>query len=249
MILTIAMRELRGLFLSPLAWAVLAITLHILSWIFLLQLEKFIEIQPKLTALQGAPGLTSLVAVPLLDTAAFLLMMVIPLLSMRLISEERRGETLSLLFSAPLSMTEIIIGKYLGLLTFLCIMLALLILMPLSLFFGATLDAGLLSAAIVGLFLMTASYAAIGLLMSTLTREPLVAAVSSFGIFLLLWIIGGVNESDITTGLFKYLSINSHYQNFSSGIINSADLSYFVLLIATAIILSIRRLDAYRLQH
>jgi len=252
MIFNIAMRELRSLFLSPLAWAILAIKLHVLSWIFLFQLDRFLEIQPKLGGMQGAPGLTSLVAIPLLDTAAFLLMLIIPLISMRLISEERRGQTLSLLFSAPVSMTEIILGKYLGILAFLSVMLALIVLMPLSLFLGANLDGGLLASGIIGLFLITASYAAIGLLMSALTKEPLIAAISSFGVFLLLWIIDGVNnagQNNLATGLFNYLSISSHYQNFSHGIINSADFSYFGLLIITAIILSIRRLDAYRLQH
>ena len=252
MILHIAMRELRSLFLSPLAWAILAVLQFIMAWLFLVQIEAFLQIQPRLAAIQGAPGLTSIVAVPLLDTSAFLLLLVTPLLSMRLISEERRSQTISLLFSAPLSMTEIVLGKYLGLLAFLGIMLSMFLLMPLSLYIGGNLDLGLLSAATLGLFLLVASFAAVGLFMSTLTEQPLIAAISSFGLLLLLWIIdwaGKTAQADQASNLFSYISIRGHFESFTQGAVNSVDLVYYLLLIATALVMSIRRLDAYRLQH
>jgi ABC-2 type transport system permease protein len=252
MILHIAMRELRSLFLSPLAWAILAVLQFIMAWLFLVQIEAFIQVQPRLAAIEGAPGVTSIVAVPILDTAAFLLLLVTPLLSMRLLSEERRSRTISLLFSAPLSMTEIVLGKYLGLLAFLGIMLGMFLLMPLSLLAGGNLDFGLLGAALLGLGLLVASFAAIGLFMSSLTAQPLIAAVSSFGLLLLLWIIdwaGKSGQADKASGLFSYLSIREHFESFTRGAISSIDLVYYLLLIVTALVMSIRRLDAYRLQH
>lgn len=252
MILHIAMRELRSLFLSPLAWAILAVLQFIMAWLFLIQIEAFLQVQPRLAAIEGAPGLTSIVAIPILDTSAFLLLLVTPLLSMRLISEERRSRTISLLFSAPLSMTEIVLGKYLGLLAFLGIMLSMFLLMPLSLYIGGSLDLGLLSAAMLGLCLLVASFAAVGLFMSALTEQPLIAAISSFGLLLLLWIIdwaGKSGQADQASGLFTYLSIRGHFESFTSGAVSSIDLIYYLLLIVTALVMSIRRLDAYRLQH
>ena len=140
MIFTLAQRELRSLFLSPLAWAILAIVQLILAYLFLSQLQDFFLLQPQLAAIDKAPGVTELVIVPLYGSAAFIMMLVTPLLTMRLISEERRNKSLPLLMSAPVSMTEIILGKYLGMLGFAAIMIFMMTLMPLSLYFAGTLD-------------------------------------------------------------------------------------------------------------
>ncbi|MFP5345154.1 MAG: ABC transporter permease, partial [Gammaproteobacteria bacterium] len=201
-ITVIAARELKSLFLSPLAWTVLAVVQLILAWLFLVQLDQFAELQPQLAALPGAPGLTDLVVAPLFASAATVLLLVTPLLTMRVMSEERRQHTLTLLFSMPLSMTEIVLGKYLGLLALLGIMLLLIVLMPLSLLLGGTLDSGQLAAAVLGLALLMAGFAAVGLYVSTLTRHPGIAAVGSFGILLLLSLLDWPGAG----GLFSYLS-------------------------------------------
>ena len=250
-ILSIAGRELRSLFLSPLAWVVMAVVQVVLGWIFLVQLEFFMQVQPRLASIPGAPGLTELVAARLISTAGFVLLLVVPLLTMRLISEERRARTLPLLLSAPLSMTEIVLGKYLGILGFFACMLLLIALMPLTLLSGGTLDFGLLAAALLGLALLVASFAAAGLFMSTLTAQPAVAAVSTFGLLLLLWImdIAGSSGSNEASSLFSHLSLLTHFDAFLRGVFDTKDVAYFLIFIATFIALSIRRLDAYRLQH
>ena len=126
MVFTIAARELRSLFLSPLAWAVLAVVQFILAYIFLSQDENYLVWQPKLAAMEGVGGVTDLIIAPVVADATCVLLLVAPLLTMRVLSEERRNRTLSLLFSAPVSMTEIVIGKYLGVLFFFMVLLALL---------------------------------------------------------------------------------------------------------------------------
>jgi len=100
MIATIALRELRSMFLSPLAWTVLAVAQLILSWIFFTQIDVFFSIQEELTTLPNAPGVTDLVVAPVIEIASIMLMMVSPLLTMRLISEERRNGTLGLLLKS-----------------------------------------------------------------------------------------------------------------------------------------------------
>jgi len=244
-IAVIAAREVKSLFLSPLAWTVLAVVQLILAWLFLVQLDQFAELQPQLAARPGAPGLTDLVVAPLFASAATVLLLVTPLLTMRAMSEERRQHTLTLLLSMPLSMTEIVLGKYLGLLALLGIMLVMIVLMPLSLLFGGTLDSGQLAAGVLGLALLMASFAAVGLYVSTLTHHPGIAAVGSFGILLLLSLLDWPGAG----GLFGYLSLVRHYEVLLKGVFNSSDVIYYMLLTAVFLILAVRRLDGERLQR
>ena len=139
MILTIATAELRRLFLSPLAWTILAVVQLILALVFFGYLKEFLQIQSQLLSSGTGQGITAMVASPLLGFAAVLLLLVSPLISMRLFSEERRNKTLSLLVSAPVTMTEIVLGKYLSLVLFLWLILGMTLLMPLSLLAGGPL--------------------------------------------------------------------------------------------------------------
>lgn len=250
MIFTIAARELRSLFLSPLAWTILAVVQFILAYLFLAQIDAYLALQPRLAVIEGAPGVSDIIVAPLLADAGIILLLITPLMTMRVLSEERRNRTLTLLFSAPVSMTEIIIGKYLGILAFFLILLGLLALMPLSLLLGTNLDLGKLAAGLLGLSLLLAAFSAIGLFMSSLTEQPTVAAISTFGLLLLLWIIDWAgNSGNETSGLFAYLSMLRHYETLLNGLFNSTDVAYYLLLTVMFLGLSIRRMDADRLQH
>jgi ABC-2 type transport system permease protein len=251
MILHIAAHELRRLFLSPLAWSVLAVEQLILAYFFLIGIDNYMTLQPRLVMMQGAPGITDLVVAPLFGQASIFLLFAVPMLTMRLISEERRGQTLSLLLSAPVSMTQIVVGKFLGVTAFILVLVLMVALMPLSLLVGGHLDFGMFAAALLGVVLLTASFIAVGLFMSTLTAQPAIAAVSTFGVLLGLWIIDwvGAGRSGDYGGLLGYLSILRHYASLLKGMFNSGDVIYYLLFITTFIVLSIRRLDADRLQH
>jgi ABC-2 type transport system permease protein len=249
MILTIASREFKTLFLSPLAWTILAILEFILAFLFLSQVEAFTTLQPKLAGIEGAPGLTDIIVPPLFGNAAIILLLVTPLLTMRLICEERRNKTLSLLLSAPVSNIDIILGKYLGILGLMVLIIALITLMPLSLLSGGELDLAKLFANILGLLLLVAAFTSTGLFLSCIAGHPTVAAMGTFGILLLLWILDwSVGINDQRSELFEYLSILRHFQNIQSGLISSIDVSYFLLFITTFIALSIHSLDNDRLQ-
>ena len=125
MILTIAGKELRTLFASPLAWIVLSVVQVITGYAFLKRLDDFLQVQPQLVQLASPPGVTELVIAPLFGTSAIVLLVAAPLLGMRLIAEERRNQTMVFLTSAPLSMTEIVLGKFLGHTIFLLLIVAL----------------------------------------------------------------------------------------------------------------------------
>ena len=180
MILTIAKREFYSMFISPLAWVILAVIQVILAWSFFTSIDYFFSIQSELTTIKNAPGVTDLVATPLFEVASIKLLMVIPLLSMRLISEEKRNRTISLLLSSPVSISEIVIGKYLGLLFFIITILLLITLMPLSLSIGTELDLMKIFSGVLGLFLILAAFSAAGVYISSLTDKPIIAAISTF---------------------------------------------------------------------
>lgn len=249
MILNIALRELRNMFLSPLAWTVLAVTQLILAWIFLSQIDVFFSLQEELATLDNAPGVTDLVVAPVLEIASVILLMISPLLTMRLISEERRNGTLSLLLSAPLSTSEIVLGKFLGIILFYLILIAMVSLMPLSLLLGTELDLGKLAAGLLGLVLLMSAFAAAGLFLSSLTANPVVAAISTFGLLLLLWMLERNTGDNSTISAFSYVSLTHHIGPFLRGLVNSVDLAYFALFIITFLLLAIRQMDAQRLQR
>lgn len=252
MIGTIAARELRSLFLSPLAWVILAVVQAIMGFLFLGQVDTYLQVQPQLALMEAPPGLTEVVVGPLLASATIVMLVVIPLLTMRLLAEERRARTLPLLLSAPVSMSEIVLGKYLGVLGFLLVMVLLTASMPLALLPFGRLDPGMFAAGVLGLLLLVSAFAAAGLFMSTLTAQPAVAAVGSFGLLLLLWIIdwaGNSTGADGSPGLLGYLSLQAHYSDLIKGIFDSSDVVYYLLFTLTFLGLSIRRLDAERLPH
>jgi ABC-2 type transport system permease protein len=246
MIRTIVTKELRTLFASPLAWVVLAFLQVILAWIFLTRVDYFLTIQAQLSRVPNAPGLTEIVVVPMFGIASIVLLMSVPLLTMRLIAEERRNKTMTMLLSAPVSMTQIVLGKFLATVIFLAVVSALIALMALSLLMGGKLDYGLLVANLLGLILLTGSFAAVGLFVSCLTTHPVVAAIGALAVFLVLWLIN-IAASDPASPLHLF-SLLKHFEGFMNGAIAVTDLIYFALLTAVFLVLSIRRLDADRLR-
>jgi ABC-2 type transport system permease protein len=243
----IARNELHRLFLSPLAWVILALSQLLLAYLFLTHIDYFSGIQARISAIPGAPGVTEMIAMPLLSNAATIILLISPLLTMRILAEERRNDTLPLLASAPLGSTDIVLGKYLGSLGFFIIMALLTFLMPLSLTMGSTLDFYQLAAGMLGLLLLMASFTAIGTFMSSLTRQPTIAAISTFAVLFLLWIIDWAGHSSAEFSVLSWLSLLNHFQPMTQGQINTQDISFYLIVIATFLLLTIRRLDRERL--
>ncbi len=248
MIWVIAKRDFFAMFRSPLAWIILAVVQAILGYMFLANLDNFFLLQPQLTQLENTPGVTDVVITPLMQVAAIILLMIMPLITMRSLAEEKRNRTLSLLVSAPLSMSEIVLGKYLGLLLFVLILVSLLMLMPLSLYLGTSPDAGKLLSIYLGMLLLLAAFSAIGLYLSSLTENQTIAAVGTFGVLLMLWIIDWIGASiDNGQSILAYLSLLQHHQSMLEGVFDTADVAYYLILIVGFLGLTIRQLDRERL--
>jgi ABC-2 type transport system permease protein len=171
----------------------------------------------------------------------------VPLLSMRLVSEERRSQTLPFLFSAPLSLTEIVLGKFLGLVAFLSILVVYIAAMLSTLNIWADIDFGFIVANSIGLLLMVASFSALGLYFSSITQQPVVAAILTFIALFALMFLDRFFAGDPSNTLAS-LSLTRHFQSFAGGLIDTADIAYFALFIASFLTLTVRRLDADRLR-
>jgi ABC-2 type transport system permease protein len=248
MIWVIARREFIAMFQAPLAWIILAVIQTILGYLFLTNLDNFFLLQPQLMQLENTPGVTDIVVTPLMQVAAIILLMVMPLLTMRSIAEEKRNRSLTLLISAPLSMTEIVLGKFFGLMLFVLVLISMLMLMPLSLYLGTSPDIGKLLSIYLGMLLLLGSFSAIGLYLSSLTENQTIAAVGSFGILLMLWIVDWLSASvDSGQSILAYLSLLQHHQSMLEGVFDSSDIAYYLLLITGFLGLTIRQLDRERL--
>jgi len=250
MILTIAARELRSTFLSPVAWTLIGVTQIILAFITGNQLETYVRtIQPQLHMYLTPPDITGEVVIPQYLWLAIVMIVISPLLTMRVFSDERKNKTLALLVSAPISMTEIVLGKYLGLLAIAGIMLATYTILPLSLLFFGELDFGLLFSSILGVFLLMATCMAIGLFFSSMTANPLISAMLSFFSILLLSILIFVPGESPDDFSLADISLFQHLMAFVNGLFSAHDLIYYLIMISAFLILAIRRLDSDRLQH
>ncbi|MEE8320752.1 MAG: ABC transporter permease subunit [Gammaproteobacteria bacterium] len=241
----IAVNELRRLFKSPLAWIILAIVQFLVAIFFYLLLSQFMG------AANSGHGLTATVVAGILQISGIILLLVSPLLTMRLFSEEYRIGTIKLLLSSPVSITELVLGKYIGIIVFYLSILVMIALMPISLMAGTELDLGQLLSGLLGLTLLVSAFAAIGLFISTLTTQPSVAAISTFGVLFVLWIINaaGNSASEQMAQVFSYLSLLRHFDNLLDGLFNSVDVIYYLLVSISFIILSIWRLDAQHIHN
>ncbi len=241
MIATLAAKELKQLFATPLAWLVLGITQLVLAWLFLAQLDAFFAVQPQLAELANPPGITEIIVMPLFSSAALLLMLTAPLLGMHLIAGERHDRTFALLQSSPLSMRQIVLGKFLGLAGFLAASAVLPVAMACSLYLGGTLDGGLLAANLLGLLLLIACFAALALLMSSLTAHPAIAAVATFGAMLALWLSGLPAQEP--GSLWHAYSPLKHFEPFNRGLLGLGDAACLLAFAALFLVLAACRLE------
>lgn len=239
--------EWRRLLVRPLGWLLAALTLAWLGWNFTVLLGSFLAGQVQRAALPDGPGFTDLVAVPLLGQLAQLAFLVVPLLTMSAIAGERRSGTLPLLFAAGVPASRIVLGKYLALLGWLTLWLALTLAMPLTLAHATDLDWGKLAAAAVGLALMLAALAALGLACSSFASHPAIAAAAALILGLALWSVNlGAQMAGIDGGAINWLAMSTHVQPLLRGLVSSADLLWFALLICLSLALATRHLSTER---
>ncbi|MEO7432690.1 MAG: ABC transporter permease subunit [Dokdonella sp.] len=243
----IARHEWRRLHVQPFAWLLCAVVLALMAWQFLLSLQGYLDVAPKLGALKNAPGVTDLVAIPLLRSFSNLLVLLVPLITMRSFAGERGAHTLPLLLASGVGNARIVVGKYVGALGLVWLLVGLVALMPLTLGFGAQLDVGKIGAAVLGLLLFTVALTAIGIAASTWASQPALAAAIALAISSLLAVVdAGARMQGISNSGINYLALPTHLEPLFRGLVASVDIVYFLLVAGVALALATRRLDALR---
>ena len=247
MIINVARKELKSMFASPMGWVILALLMFSFGMNFLNGLNSYFAVMSGAMRPAERSGVTQFVGQNLFSFAAFMVLFAVPLLSMRLIAEERRSQTLPFLFSAPISLTEIILGKFLGLVSFLSILVVYIAMMLSAINAWADVDFGFIIGNSIGLLLMIASFSSIGLYFSSMTQQPVVAAILTFIALFALSFLDRVLPGD-PSGILASLSLMHRFQSFTGGLLDTGDIAYFILFIVTFLTLTVRRLDADRLR-
>lgn len=239
-------RELRSYFASPLAYIILVVFQVISARFFFLYLQGFLQFQldPAYQLQVGELNLNNLVVLPYFGTISIVLLLIVPLITMRLIADEKKNYTAELLFTSPLTIRTIVIGKYLASLILLIIMLVLSSINIFVLMVHGNPDFGAVISGYIGLFLLGGTFLSVGIFASSLTENQLIAAVISFGVLLLLWLVGAMSDSE--GSLLGYLSVINHYEDFGKGIIKLKDVVYYLSVIFLGLFLTYTSLESER---
>lgn len=249
-VLTVAGKEIRTYFHSPIAYLVLAIYSGLCGFFFYSFVATYLVQMFRTMEMGGpSPNLNEWIIRPLLEgILTVVLLILIPLITMRLFAEEKRSGTIELLLTSPLTDSQIILGKFLGAL-FLYVVLMILTFIYISLLFVYGNPSAMpLVANALGMLLFGAGLLALGMWISSFTKNQIIAGAVSFAVFLLLFVFNWVNaySSSAVGRLFSYLALTTHFDNFAKGVIDLSDVVYYVSVVVIGLFLTARSLEALK---
>ena len=250
-ILAIWQREMKSYFVSPIAYVVLTIFLLIAGFFFYTILTAWVQQTMMQSAYgQGSPpvDVPGMVSRSFFGTISVVLLFMIPMLTMGLFAEEKKRGTIELLLTTPVSNLQAMLGKYLASLTFLIVMYAASAITISALFLYGQPDWRPILAGYMGLFLYGSALLAIGLFISTLTENQIVAGVITLGVILLLWLIDALatGTQGMTRDVLNYMSVISHLDDFIKGVIDTTHVIFYVTFAFFALFLTYRSLESLR---
>lgn len=250
---TIAGREIRSYFVSPIAYVVLTGFLLLGGWFFFNLLARFNFLLTIYSAQQNPHvlerlNLNEFVIAPLLHNLSVVLVILVPVITMRSLAEEKKSGTYELLLTSPLRVGEIVIGKFLAALAIVALMIALTAVYPLILVVYGNPEIGVILAGYLGLLLLATSFVAVGIMTSSFTENQIIAAVTCLVSLLLLYIIAWPAETagETVGALLRYLSLTEHFAQMVKGVVDSKDLVYFATVIGLALFLTQRSVESIR---
>ena len=247
-------RELLAFFVSPIAYFVITGFVLLAGYFFFVYLLTFLNVVKmyQMMPYRGglAPNLNQYVVEGFFQTMVVILVFLVPLLTMRLIAEDKRRGTFELLITSPLSIGELVLGKFMALAIVLTIMLSLILFFPMLLviYGDPGPEVGPMLSGWLGILLCSFSFAAVGMACSSFTENQIVAGVSSMVVLLLLYVVQAPAESldGISAEILKYISPIEHLQDLLKGVISLKSVVYFLSLTALGVFLSQRALEAHR---
>jgi ABC-2 type transport system permease protein len=249
----IARRELDAYFATPVGWLCLCGFVAITGLFFALMISQY-SYQSTQAAMSpymaGELTLSEYLIAPFFGNVAVILLLLSPALSMRLFAEDRRQRAFEILLASPISTAEIVMGKYLGALGFLAVLLFGTIHYVGLLYWVGSPDAGVIASSYLGTFLLAAAFLAVGMLASAFTENQVVALVTSFGFLLGLWILswGESFAGEKLGAVIGYLSVMHHMEEMSKGLLHLQDVVYYLTFIGFFVFATHQRVEAYRWQ-
>ncbi|MEO8099570.1 MAG: ABC transporter permease [Acidobacteriota bacterium] len=249
-IITICKKELNSYFRSPIAYGVMGFFALVTGYFFYAAVVFFVNRSLE-AAMQGQSqpmNVDEWVVRNVLSNISVVCLFLIPMMTMRIFAEEKRTGTIELLVTSPLHDFEIIIGKWLGALTLYACLLGLSAVNMLTLYAYGTPDWRPLAVGYLGLLLQGGALLAVGTFISSTTKNQIVAGVAGFCVCLLLWVLDWVSsfEASALNKVISYLSVVSHFESFSKGVIDSKDVIYYISMIVLGLFLTARSMESMR---
>jgi len=248
-VLTLADKELRSYFSSPIAYVIIGLFALLFGYFYYAYLYIFIRSSAEMMQGGGrAPNINQQMIASVLQNSAVIILFVMPMITMRTYSEEKRSGTIELLLTSPVTDVQIILGKFFGAMGLYVAMLAVTVLYIAILFWFGNPEWRPIAAGYLGLLLMGGCFISVGLLISSLTKNQIVAGILTFTVFLMLWIINWIGESSgpTTREILNYLSITEHFNDFARGVIDTKHLIYYLSFITFGLFLTAKSVDSER---
>jgi ABC-2 type transport system permease protein len=249
-ILAIAHKELKSYFSSPIAYIVIGLFALAYGYFYAVMLQYFVRASMQMGQMGGQQpmNINQDMLRPVIQNLTVLMLFLLPMITMRTYSEEKRSGTIELLLTSPLTDFQIIMGKFLGAMALYAAMLAISLPHIGLLFAFGNPEWRPIATAYLGLLLMGGCFISLGLLISSLTKNQIVAGFLTFATFLMLWIVNWIGESSgpTTQAIVSYLSITEHFDDFARGIIDTKHTIYYLSFITFGLFLTAKSVDSER---
>ena len=247
----VASKELRGYFTSPIAWTMMGLFALIFAVFYVLYLNSFVEESLRSMGGQFGPqpvNVNQRLIRPVLSNASVIVLFLLPMVTMRTYSEEKRSGTIELLLTSPLKDVEIVLGKFLGAIGLYAALIAVTLIYVSVLFLYGNPEPMPVLSGYIGLFLLGSCFISMGLFISSTTKNQVVAGTATFVFALLFWIIGWASEMawDWLGPILQYLSITTHFEDFSKGIIDTKHVVFYLSFITFWLFLTLKSVDSER---
>lgn len=247
-------KEMRLYFQSPTAYVVITAFLLLAGFFFYDLMNSYSQLLNYYQYYQQNPAaleqlnINDMVIGPLFQNINVILLLIVPIITMRTLAEEKKLGTDELLLTSPISVNQVVLGKYFAALGFFAILLLLTLHFPLILMKISQPDLGKLASGYLGLFLMGSTFIAFGMFASSLTSNQIVAAVVSFAVLLLFWIVGWLAEgvSPPFNSVLSYISVTEHFEGFVQGLIKLQDVVFYLSFILFSLFLTARSVESAR---
>lgn len=250
-ILAIAQRELKSYFASPIAYVVIGLFVLMYGYFYIVMLDYFMRMSLQMGQFGGMPqsaNVNEMLVRPLMQNVLILFLFMLPGVTMRTFAEEKKSGTIELLLTSPLTDLQIVFGKFLGAMGLFAAMLAVTLVHMGILFLYGTPEWKPIATAYLGLFLFGGCFIAVGLFVSSLTKNQIIAGIATFAVFLLLWVINWIGSfsGPTVSALTSYLSVVEHADDFWKGVIDTTHLIYYTSFITLGLFLTAKSVDTER---